>query len=212
MKEIWKPIKNYENIYQISNYGRIRSLDRYITYPDGHKQFCQEQLMYPGKTHSGYLQIGLNKNHRTYRYYVHQLVAQAFLDNPYHYTEIHHKDYDKTNNNVNNLMWITHEENILDLYFRKGYKDSSNKFKTHRCADCGKLIYYTSKYCKYCAPKHFKYYKFHKLNKQEIINILIKYNGNFTQAAKEFNMTNSGLRKWCKKYKLSPYSKDWKNK
>lgn len=155
------------------------------------------------------------KGSKPHRYYVHQLVAQAFIPNPNHYNEIHHKDYNKQNNHLNNLMWVSHLDNIIDLQKHSspqtGYKDSHNRFRSHRCADCGKTIRYKSTWCKSCVTKHIKHHcKNGVLNKSEIRRALIDTDGNFTRAAHRFDMTDNALRKWCKKYHLPTRSTEWK--
>lgn len=213
--EQWKAIQGWEEIYEISNYGNVRSIDRYINYPDGHKQFVKGKQLFLNTVNSGYQQVTLYKKSKPHKYYVHQLVAQAFVSNPNHHSEIHHKDYNKQNNHADNLMWITHLDNIIDLQNHKnpqtGYKDSHNRFKSHKCADCGKIIRYKSTWCKQCAAKHIKHhYKNKVLSKKEIKIALIETKGNFTLASKRFDMTDNSLRKWCRKYNIPTHSKEWK--
>lgn len=168
--------------------------------------------MFVTRVNSGYCQVALCKNHKAYRRYVHQLVAQAFVDNPQGHSEVHHKDYDKQNNSADNLEWISHLDNIIDLRNRIGsFKDSHNRLKTHRCQECGITVLYKSKWCKKCANSHIKrHYKHRKLSKEEVNNVLIQNNGNFTKAAEQFDITDNALRKWCIKYNLPSKSRDWK--
>lgn len=211
--EIWKSISGWEGQYEVSDLGRIRSVDRLITYPDGHEQIRMGKILFINKVNSGYEQVTFYRNQKAYRYYVHQLVAQTFIENPCGYTEIHHKDYDKENNTVENLQWTSHVDNIVDLHIHKYevFKDSHNTLGINRCQDCGESIYYKSKWCKNCANKHRKkHYKHNKLSKEEVKKSIERANGNFTQAAKQFDMTDNSLRKWCKKYNLPTHSKEWK--
>lgn len=101
MQEIWKDIPGYEELYQISNLGRVRS------YKLGYK-FC-DRLVYK---HKGYIRTALCKNNRCIHFYVHRLVAQVFLPNPDNLPEVNHKDGNKTNNCVDNLEWCTRQENM----------------------------------------------------------------------------------------------------
>lgn len=103
----WKDIKNYEGLYQVSTDGRVRSCDRYITYKNGVIRFHKGKEMKLGKDRYGYYMVNLSN--RTYS--VHRLVAQAFIPNPDNKPCIDHIDCNKTNNNVNNLRWVTHKEN-----------------------------------------------------------------------------------------------------
>ena len=98
MIEIWKDIKDYEGLYQISNLGRIKSLYNYRR--DG------TNILKPKIKH-GYYQIGLRKNGIRKFYNVHRLVAIAFIPNPNNLPCVNHKDENKLNNNINNLEWCT---------------------------------------------------------------------------------------------------------
>lgn len=98
MKEIWKNIKNYESIYEISNLGRIKSLKKGIIL----KQF---------KNTNGYFQVELWKNKKGKKFLVHKLVAENFIPNKNNFSFINHKDENKENNCTNNLEWCTAKYN-----------------------------------------------------------------------------------------------------
>ena len=108
MEEIWKDIPGYEGIYQISNMGNARSLDR-ITF-DGRKLRSKPLKQFFDK--DGYMKVGLCKNNNVKQYRVHRLVAIAFIDNPNYYSQINHKDENKTNNSFINLEWCDCKYNI----------------------------------------------------------------------------------------------------
>lgn len=112
MEEIWKDIKNYEGLYQISNKGKVKSLERKVKGKNGSYNTVKEKILKPGKNKIGYMIVVLSKDRKKKNYYLHRLVAEAFLNNPYNLQEINHLDEDKTNNNVNNLEWSTHIHNI----------------------------------------------------------------------------------------------------
>lgn len=115
MEEIWKDIKGYEGLYQVSNIGRIKSLGRTVikislkgniftkSYP--------EKLLKFSKDTKGYLRtsLALNGINRTIK--VHRVVAQAFIPNPNNLEQVNHKDGDKKNNNVYNLEWCNNQKN-----------------------------------------------------------------------------------------------------
>ena len=112
LNEIWKPIKGYEGLYEVSNFGRIRSLDAYKKGRNGSVRFCKGRILKPFTDTSGYLQVGLFKNGKRKIHLVNRLVAQAFIDNPDNLPQVNHKDENKQNNVVSNLEWCTHEYNI----------------------------------------------------------------------------------------------------
>lgn len=99
MKEIWKDVDGYEGLYQVSNLGRV-------------KRVATSRVLNGMNSGSGYVQVGLYKQGVVSRKLIHRLVAQAFIPNHEHKSEINHIDEDKTNNNINNLEWSTRKENI----------------------------------------------------------------------------------------------------
>lgn len=111
-KEIWKDIAGYEGFYQVSNLGRVRSLDRVIVRKNGWKQTFDGKLLKPKTYKNGYLFVCIN-NAKTKKYItIHRLVATAFLDNKNNYPVINHKDENIKNNNANNLEWCTQSYNL----------------------------------------------------------------------------------------------------
>lgn len=108
-KEIWKDIPNYEGLYQVSNFGRIKSL---IKWNISKKKFEKNQLIRKTRINfKGYETIKLSKNGFDKNFQIHRLVAQAFIPNPNNLPQINHKDENKLNNNVNNLEWCTNKYN-----------------------------------------------------------------------------------------------------
>lgn len=123
IKEQWKPIEGYEELYEVSNMGNVRSLDRTIIYSNGKKYFYKGQMLKPQITR-GYLRVGLkNKKY----FFIHRLVAEAFLPNPSNYKEINHKDENPKNNCVDNLEWCDRTYNIN--YGSRTEKATSSKQK-----------------------------------------------------------------------------------
>lgn len=99
MIEIWKDIKGYENIYKISNLGRIKSLKK-------------GGLILSLKNASGYINATLKNNNNISYCKVHRLVAQTFIPNPLNKPCVNHIDGNKHNNCVENLEWVTYKENF----------------------------------------------------------------------------------------------------
>ena len=112
-KEIWKPIEGYEGLYEVSNYGRIKSLKRkvFVKKKNIYKT-VNERILKPNKNTHGYYSLFLSKNGMAKIVTVHSLVANAFISNPNNYPQINHKDEDKSNNNAENLEWCTCKYNI----------------------------------------------------------------------------------------------------
>jgi hypothetical protein len=112
MKEIWKDCKHYEGLYEVSNLGRVRSLDRYVANSGKSERLTKGRIISQHSGSSGYLQVGLSKNGKTKYELVHRLVALAFLENPENLPQVNHKDECKTNNEVSNLEWCDRKYNL----------------------------------------------------------------------------------------------------
>lgn len=104
LSEIWKDIKGYEGLYQVSSFGRVRSKRR-----RGSKGGIAKLTL--DKKNTDYFKIRLCKNNHYRAFFVHRLVAQAFIPNPNGYPQVNHKDEDRHNNFVNNLEWCTNRYN-----------------------------------------------------------------------------------------------------
>ena len=109
--EIWKDIPEYEGLYQVSNFGRVKSLERIVLFKDNRVYVYKEQMLKQWISR-GYPTINLHKNNIRKTFRVHCLVASAFLENPDNLPCINHKDENKQNNYVDNLEWCTHEYNM----------------------------------------------------------------------------------------------------
>lgn len=117
--EIWKDITGYEERYQISNFGRVKSLERYIHYTDGRKQLLKEKIMKTGiNCKSGRPQVSLQKDGKVKGFYIYRLVAEHFVynDDPEHKTTVNHIDGDITNNHYKNLEWCSQSDNEKHSY------------------------------------------------------------------------------------------------
>lgn len=117
--EIWKPIREYQGYYEVSNLGRVRSITRKIERTNPKNPNIKSLYTYKGKlipfwiTKKGYCRCSLNINGINKNHLVHQLVAREFIDNSGNKKQINHINCVKTDNNVKNLEWVTNYENYL---------------------------------------------------------------------------------------------------
>jgi hypothetical protein len=99
----WKPVKGFEELYEVSNTGEVRGLKRGV-------------LLSQTTKSNGYKSVKLSKNSKYEHRYVHRLVAEAFLENPQNKKTVNHKNGKKDMNNVENLEWLTYSENHKHAY------------------------------------------------------------------------------------------------
>lgn len=150
MQEIWKDISGWEDRYQVSNFGRVKSLAREVrSTPFGKGEglkpipekivVLQDRYGYDSVYLSRMEKIGGASVRIKKRYNVHRLVAEAFIPNPENKSQVNHIDRDKKNNNVNNLEWATGSEN--QRHWRDNFDnviDSSKWSEKVRCVETGK--------------------------------------------------------------------------
>jgi hypothetical protein len=145
--EEWRDIANFDGIYQISNLGNIRSWAN-----NRHGRLKGPRPLRECLNRNGYLSVPLKGK----QYYTHRLVAEAFIPNPDNKPEINHKNCMRQNNTVDNLEWVTREENIKHGIFTRGRKnvsltmDSARKIrefyasKTHTQAELSRMFNVTT--------------------------------------------------------------------
>lgn len=102
MEEIWRDIKGFEGLYQVSNMGRVKSFRK-------SKKLCEpeEYILKNYSANNGYLQVYLYGHKKRKAPLVHRLVAEAFVPNPNNYPHVNHKDENRSNNVADNLEWCT---------------------------------------------------------------------------------------------------------
>lgn len=122
MEEIWRNVKDFEGLYQVSNLGRVRSLDHYVN-SNGGVRLVKGVLIKPKIDSGGYMRVTLHKNDTHKNYQLHRLVGMTFPDliewtecakgKPFNKLQINHKDENPSNNNINNLQWCVVEDNLI---------------------------------------------------------------------------------------------------
>lgn len=135
--EIWKPVVGYEGLYEVSNTGKVRSLERITSV--GRRGIGKElrQYILP----CGYLDVSLSNEGKIRHKRVHRLVADAFCENPDGKDEVNHKDGNKQNNAACNLEWCTKSENMIHAY-QKGLQTKTKRGQVRSivCINDGSLF------------------------------------------------------------------------
>jgi hypothetical protein len=131
MEEIWKDIKGYEGCYQISDQGRVKSLQRIVKHSKGGKKLIKERFLNQHVCKSGYYSVLLSKDGINKRVMNHILVAKTFLQNLENKRTVNHIDCNKLNNNVTNLEFLTDSENQLHA-LKNGIKPKGENHKNSK--------------------------------------------------------------------------------
>ncbi len=185
MKEIWKDIEGYEGLYQVSNLGRVKSLKSYKNGKNGIKIPKQEKILKNSLVkRTGYYRVSLSRNGAFISQQVHRLVAKAFIPNPAGYSQINHKDENKSNNVVNNLEWCDSKYN--------------NNYGAH------------SQHISETRRKNKKGYK--KVVQYDLDNNLICEYESTREAARTLNIQNSIISRCCRGLKKTYKNSIWKYK
>ena len=109
--EEWKDVCGYEGLYQVSNLGRVRSLDRRARTARGTRK-VNGHVLATADNGRGYRYVTFSGGRKRENKYVHRMVAEAFVENPDNLPCVNHRDYDVTNNTPENLEWVTQGQNV----------------------------------------------------------------------------------------------------
>lgn len=182
-KEVFRDVLGYEGLYQISNYGRVKSLERKnIFYCGLRKEYLErptkEKILNYNKSNRGYLQVCLTKEGKSKTYTVHRLVAKAFLPNLKNKKQVNHIDGNKENNSIDNLEWVTSSENNKHAFITGLNKP----------------------------------YNMRKVNQYDLQGNFIKQWNSITDFLKEnnLNLKNSNITTCCKGKRKNAYGFIWK--
>ena len=124
MEEQWRDISGYEGLYQVSNLGQVKSMD--------YRHTGKEKVISSQTQKNGYLHVSLWKDRTKRFFYIHRLVADAFIPNPDNLPEVNHKDECLSNNSVDNLEWCT---SIYNANYGTRNSRMSNSKKSVKCED-----------------------------------------------------------------------------
>ena len=139
MTEIWLPIEGYENLYEVSNLGRVRRLESVVTNKAGVTRKFPGKILKPGTRQNGYLGVVLCKNGIVRSFLLHRLVASAFIPNPDNgFCVVNHLDENKQNNSVENLEWCTQKENVN--YGTRNKRASEKRQKPVLCIELNQIF------------------------------------------------------------------------
>ena len=111
MEEIWRDVKGYEGLYQVSNFGRVKSLAKYKNGNGGSKFWIKEKILKPKKMENGYLRVVLHKNGEKKYFQVHRIVYEAFVGKIPQGMQVNHINEIKSDNRLENLNLMTPKEN-----------------------------------------------------------------------------------------------------
>ncbi len=131
-REVWKDVIGHEGLYQVSNFGNVKSLDRIVNKLNSISYLRKGKICTQSKSNLGYMTVGFTINNKKVNKYVHKLVAEAFITNENNYPQVNHMDCDKTNNRMYNLEWCTNSQNHIHAS-----KNGLNKLHLHRVAYSG---------------------------------------------------------------------------
>ena len=138
MVEMWKDISGYEGLYQVSNFGRVKSLPRTVRTRSGTGE-RSERIISGGTYSNDYNFVCLRKNGFNRNHSIHRLVAEAFIPNPSNLPTVNHIDGNKQNNYVENLEWCTQGENLKHA-IKIGLVESQCKIRRTVTVECGEHI------------------------------------------------------------------------
>lgn len=125
--EVFKPIKDFEGIYEISQAGNVKSVLRTIPHRTSKRLTIRERILKPNTGTNGYRYVHLRKPGTSFTLYIHRWVAITFIPNPINLPQVNHKDGNKTNNHVDNLEWCDQSTNMLHAYKEGLQKDRSGE-------------------------------------------------------------------------------------
>lgn len=123
-EEIWRPVKGFEGYYEVSNLGKVRSVERYVK-QSNHLRYVPPRIKKENVSRHGYPFVTLCKNRRSRHYLIHRLVAEAFIPNPKNKPYVDHINTNPLDYSIDNLRWVTAKENANNNLTKKHCRDNT---------------------------------------------------------------------------------------
>lgn len=195
--EIWKSVVGYENLYEVSSFGNVKSVCRIITRKDKKPYPIKEMMLKPRKTKYGYLEVVLCSCGMPKHLKIHRLVAQAFIENPLNLPQVNHRDENKENNHVENLEWCDRTYNMnYGTRTERAAKSNIGKKRTEETKNRMKSVWHDT---------HDFSYKRGKGTKTSIPILQYSINNEFIrewesarEIERELGFCHSGILRCCK--------------
>lgn len=154
---MWKDIKGFEGLYQISDCGEVKSLYRIRKGKSGSNVPVTERILKYSIDKDGYRKVTLMKDGKMYYFRICRLVAEEFIPNPNNYPVVNHKNEIKNDDTVNNLEWCTNAYNTRYSIWKQSHKISCNGVEYASIRDCSRKLNIDSKSIRYCLKNNTMY-------------------------------------------------------
>ena len=191
MSELWKQIDGADDYYEVSNYGRVRIR----SHIDKNGNLIDSKLIAPTDNGSGYLQYRIMYRGKRKHKYAHRLVAEAFIENPLNLEEVDHIDDVRSNNRVDNLQWISRQDNM-----RKMSEKMRRNMRIKPKCSCGREK--SDPRSKMCLECRNKMRRSRIPNRDDLISTLVNNKVNLSATGRYYSVTDNAIRKWCKIYHI----------
>ncbi len=230
-EEEWRPVKGYEGLYEVSSFGRVKSLERWVKGPHGEDRLKKSRIFKKHNCANGYTVVCLYKNGVGKDKKVHRLVAEAFLENPNGWPQINHKDEVRDNNHVSNLEYCSAKYNLEynNGQKRRGNSNRGKKRSAEICqkfSEAQKLYHQLNPNARWEHAERVKEFNrrdrsaIEKRSRKRMIPIVqLAKDGTYirswdscTTAAKELNLSISNLNSCCRGNVMTAYGYVWKYK
>ena len=137
-EEIWKPVVGYDGLYEVSNLGNVKAVEKIVGHPTGQCRRPEKMIKLQNSSY-GYYAVNLCKDGKSHAKGVHILVAEAFLEKPEGKCEVDHINRNRKDNRVENLKWCTHKENMNNTNTIQYMKEDPNKSRSAYMALASKI-------------------------------------------------------------------------